>query len=87
MSDRSRKVEFFALSTCGWCRKTREWLDERRVDYDICYMDQVSGEEKDRAKERVLEFVERLSFPVLVINDGARVIQGYKPEVFEEALG
>jgi glutaredoxin len=81
------KVEFFALSTCGWCRKTREWLDERRVAYQLIYLDQVSGEEKESAKGRILQFTERLSFPLIVINDGQAVIQGYQPEKFQEILG
>ena len=83
----NRKVEFFALSTCGWCRKTRAWLDERGISYQLCYLDLVTGQEEAAAKERLLQFVSRLSFPVLVIDDGREVIQGYLPERFEEALG
>jgi glutaredoxin len=86
MAEPSRKIELYALSTCGWCRKTRDWLDEHRVAYQLCYMDQVNGEEKEAAKNRLLEFVSRLSFPVLIIDDGKEVIQGYKPEKFEECL-
>ena len=87
MSNQSRGVEFFALSTCGWCKKTKAWLDEHGIDYEIIYMDQLAGEEKQAAKDRVLQFVSRLTFPVLVINNGQEVIQGYKPERFKELLG
>lgn len=87
MAGRTRKVEFFALSTCGWCRKTRTWLDEHQVTYQLAYMDLCEGAEKEAAKERVLSFVSRLTFPVLVIDDGQTVIQGYQPDRFEEELG
>ena len=87
MSDQSREVEFFALSTCGWCRKTKAWLDDHGIDYEITYMDQLSGDEKQAAKDRLLQFVSRLTFPVLIIDNGEEVIQGYKPERFEEVLG
>jgi glutaredoxin len=87
MSAQARKVELFALSTCGWCRKTKEWLDQRRIDYICTYMDQIGGEEREAAKSRVLEFAPRLSFPVIVIDDGEEVIQGYQPDRFEEVLG
>ena len=86
MGEAPNKVEFFALSTCGWCRKTREWLDSNRVDYDIVYVDQVKGDEREAAKQRVLEFVDRLSFPVIIVNDGAEIIHGFKPDQFEEKL-
>ena len=86
MADQSKKVEFFGLSTCGWCRKTKEWLDEHQVQYDACYMDQLSGDEREAAKARVMAYVSRLSFPVIIIDDGKEVIQGFKPEKFEECL-
>jgi len=86
MESKSRKVEFFALSTCGWCRKTRDWLDENRVDYDVVYVDQAAEDEREAARQRILEFVSKLSFPVLIIDNGAEVIQGYKPDRLKECL-
>jgi len=86
MSEQGRKVEFFALSTCGWCRKTREWLDENRVDYELTYMDKIDGDEKDAAKDRAMKFTSKLAFPLIVVNDGEEIIQGYKPDRFEEVL-
>jgi glutaredoxin-like protein NrdH len=85
MSD-DRKVEFFGISTCGWCRKTREWLDSHNVLYHVIYLDQVSGEEKENAKARVMKYVERISVPIIIVNEGEKVIQGYKPEEYEECL-
>ncbi len=81
------KVEFYGLSTCGWCKKTKQWLDDNRIDYESVYVDLTQGEERERIKDRVLQFVSRLSFPVVIVNDGARVIQGYKVEELEECLG
>jgi len=86
MGEGSRKVEFFGLSTCGWCKKTKEWLDENRISYELCYVDQEEGDDRENAKNRVLEFSERLSFPVIIIDDGEVVIQGYKPDQFSENL-
>ncbi len=87
MNEPSKKVEFYALSTCGWCARTRAWLDEHNVSYDITYMDTAAPDEKDAARSRALQFVSRLSFPLLIINDGEEVIQGYKPERYKEVLG
>ena len=33
------KILLYALSTCGWCRKTRQLLDDLGVAYDYIYVD------------------------------------------------
>ena len=82
----AHKVEFFGLSTCGWCQKTKSWLDERGVAYDLVYVDRCSGDERQVAQDRMKKFAERPAFPLLIIDDGAKVIQGFHPEEFEECL-
>ncbi|MFQ5905703.1 MAG: glutaredoxin family protein [bacterium] len=32
-------VLLYALSTCGWCRKTKRLLEKLRVEYDYVYVD------------------------------------------------
>jgi glutaredoxin-like protein NrdH len=86
MKEGKRKVEFYALSTCGWCRRTRQWLDEHEIEYIITYMDKVGGKEFERGKNRMLQFADRQAFPLLIIDDGETVVQGYHVDEFEEAL-
>ena len=87
MAPAGRRVELYALSTCVWCRRTREWLEQRAVPHEVTYVDLAGGEELARAQRRVLEFVSNLSFPVLIIDDGRSVLQGYQPDRFEDELG
>ena len=87
MAQGGRRVEFFGLSTCGWCRRTKAWLDDNGINYELCYVDMVQGDELKAAKERMKQFVTKESFPILIINNGEKVIQGYHLEDFEEALG
>ncbi len=86
MADSSRKVEFFGLTTCVWCKKTRAWLDENNIEYDCVYVDELSGDEREAAKERVLKFADKLAFPIVIIDDGASVIRGFNLENLQEAL-
>lgn len=86
MPDQKTKIELYALSTCRWCHKCKAWLDDRRFDYKLTYMDRISGQEKEDAKSRILSFTPRLSFPVMIVDDGREVIQGYKPDKFCEVL-
>jgi glutaredoxin-like protein NrdH len=78
-------VMLYALSTCGWCRKTKNLLDDLGVEYDYVYVDQLDGESKREALDRVRQWNPRTSFPTMVI-DGQAVI-GYQDESIREKLG
>ena len=79
-------VVLYALSTCGWCRKTKRLLDELGVQYRYKYVDMVLGAEKDEVLEKMERWNPRRSFPTMVINDEKAII-GYKPDTIKESLG
>jgi len=80
------KIRFYALSTCGWCRKTKQLLDELGVAYDYSYVDLLSGDERDQAVKELQGWNHHRSFPTVVIN-GSQVVVGYKPDRIKELLG
>lgn len=84
MSD--KQVKLFALSTCGWCRKTVNWLNENGVQYDLHYVDQASAAEKEQLLADMAQYNPRKSFPTVVIDGGSCVIVGFKPDEMEEKL-
>lgn len=82
------KVKLFALSTCGWCRKTKRFLDDNDVDYEYEYLDLLTGNERVRALAEVEHYNRRKSFPTLVVqNDDTHVVIGYKESRLREVLG
>jgi len=83
-----RKVKLHALSTCGWCRKTKRFLDDNDVDYEYEYLDLLTGNERVRALAEVEQYNRRKSFPTLVVqNDDTHVVIGYKESRLREVLG
>ncbi len=78
-------VKLYALSTCPWCKKTKEFLDEKGVEYEIFDVDKLTGDEQKQALSEVDKLAGKRSFPVTVIDD--TVIQGYKPDQILGALG
>jgi glutaredoxin-like protein NrdH len=78
------KVVLYALSTCIWCRKTKELLDQLGVEYDYVHLDELEGEEKNRTTETVKSLNPRCSFPTLAINDTC--IVGFHEDKVREAL-
>jgi glutaredoxin-like protein NrdH len=80
------KLVLFALSTCGWCKKTRALIEDLNADYDYVYVDLLKGEERDEAVEMVKKWNPQVSFPTLVVNDEKCII-GFKEDEIKEAIG
>lgn len=80
------QVLFYGLSTCIWCKRTRQFLESNDVAFDFVYVDLLSGAEREAVVEQVRRWNPTVSFPTLVI-DGRRAIIGYRPEEIQEALG
>jgi glutaredoxin len=79
------QIMLYALSTCVWCKKTKQLLDEMGVEYDFVEVDLLQGEERSRATDEVKKLNPRCSFPTLAIND--QCIVGYDEKRVKEALG
>ena len=84
--DNKGKIMLYALSTCGWCKKTKELLDDLGVAYSFVYVDLLEGNEKENTVDEVKKWNPRCSFPTLVINDRECIV-GFKEEQIKEALG
>jgi glutaredoxin len=80
-----KKVKLYALSTCGWCKKTKRFLDENNVDYEYEYVDLLSGAERARVMGEVERWNPRRTFPTVVV-DG-KVVVGFKEDRLREVLG
>ncbi|MCX8126393.1 MAG: glutaredoxin family protein [Dehalococcoidia bacterium] len=75
----------YALSTCIWCRKTRQLLEDIGVEYDYLYVDQLQGNERQQAIDAVKKWNPACTFPTLVI-DNKYCITGFKEEEIRKAL-
>lgn len=80
------KVIMYGLSTCVWCKKTKQFLTDLGVDFDFIYVDKLEGEEETQAIEEVKRFNPSTSFPTTIIN-GEKAIVGFKEKEIREALG
>ncbi|MGA2913732.1 MAG: glutaredoxin family protein [Methanoregula sp.] len=83
--EKKGKVMLYALSTCGWCAKTKELLRELGVDFDYMFVDLLEGQEQDNAMNEVEKWNPNGSFPTLVIRDKKSII-GFREEEIREAL-
>lgn len=76
-------VRLYALSTCQWCRKTKDLLNELGVDYHYIDVDLVFGEEREKLLEKIRSFNPACSFPTMII-DERDVIFGFDEKRIRE---
>ncbi|MCX5801539.1 MAG: glutaredoxin family protein [Candidatus Eisenbacteria bacterium] len=80
-----RPVRMYTLSTCGYCKATKKFLDECKVKYEATDVDLLTGKEREAALAEVKRLNPQYSFPTIIIGD--KVIVGYKEDEIRNALG
>ncbi|HHT18164.1 MAG: glutaredoxin family protein [Euryarchaeota archaeon] len=78
-------VVLYALSTCGWCKKTRMMLEELGVEYNYVYVDLLEGDERQEMIEQLKKWNPQLSFPTLIINNEECIV-GFDEDKVKENL-
>jgi glutaredoxin len=77
------KVLMYTLSTCPWCRKTKQYFRDRNIPFE--YIDYDLVEEKEQ--EKILEEISKYggsAFPFVKMN--GEVVIGYNPQKYTELL-
>jgi len=83
--EKNKDIRIFALSTCGWCRKTKQYFDELGVEYHYVDVDLLSGEELAEVEQEVKKWNPIESYPTIVIGQSETVL-GYNKDKIEEVL-
>jgi glutaredoxin len=79
-------IVLYALSTCVWCKKTKQLLSDLKVEYNYIFVDQLDRKTRDEVEGDMIKWNPRCSFPTIVLNN-QRCIVGYQEADIKEALG
>lgn len=79
------EVRLYALSTCGWCKKTKKFLKKLGVKHSYIDVDRLNKEKKSIIENEVSKWNPMGSYPTLVIQD-EKCIVGYDPKKIREEL-
>jgi glutaredoxin-like protein NrdH len=82
----NHKVTLFALSTCVWCKLTKQYLNDNSVTYEYVDVDLLNEEDKNAAHEAIQSKGGMLTYPTVLIDDKT-IIAGFRKERLKEALG
>lgn len=75
----------YALSTCAWCKRTKQFLKDKKVHYEYVDVDLASLEDKKRIESDLRKW-NCHAYPAVLI-DSKRLIRGFKADDLKEALG
>ena len=79
-------IFIYALSTCGWCRKTKNLLSGLGIAYDYIDVDLLEGDEREQVTQEVIKWNPACSFPTIVI-DNREAIVGFQEEKLKKLVG
>ncbi len=82
----SRQLTLYTLTTCIWCKKTKDLLQKLGAAYDYVDVDLLDAGDKDKAMEEIRKWNPRCSFPSLVV-DGKECIVGFDEQKIKEVVG
>ena len=80
------KVSLYALSTCVWCKLTKQFLSDNGVAYEFVDVDLLDSDDKSKVHETILSRGGSLSYPTIIV-DGKTVISGFRKDKLKEVLG
>ncbi len=78
-------IMVYTLSTCVWCKKVKQFLDDLGVGYRYVDVDGLAGQDREEALEEMKRWNPGCSFPSVVINQ-ATCIVGFDAEKIKAAL-
>ena len=82
--DKKGDIFVFALSTCGWCAKTKELLNKLKVEYCYVDVDLLDLKQREEVKKEFDKYKTDFSFPKVRINN--KIISGFQPEEIKKAI-
>ena len=80
------KVIVYALSTCVWCRMTKQFLSDNGIEYEFVDVDLLDSEDKDKAHQAITSKGAMLNYPTTIVDDKI-VITGFRKDQLKEVLG
>ncbi len=86
-TNKTHHVRIYTLSTCGWCKKTKELLKSLNVQYEYIDVDLLSVDTIEALRDEIKKYNPNITYPTIVIDKGKRVITGFKDDEIRQELG
>lgn len=76
----------YALSTCAWCKLTKKFLTDSKIEYEYVDVDLCSDKDRDAIRKDIQSHGGEPIYPTIIIDDKI-LIAGLRKDKISEALG
>ena len=80
------RVFLYTLSTCIWCKKTKEFLKESNVEFEYCDVDLLDEKDQELVSREIDKLNPGGGYPTIIINNND-ILSGFQPEKISDILG
>jgi glutaredoxin len=75
----------YAISTCAWCKMTKQFLKDNDIEYEYVDVDMASDEDHEKIRKEITRLGASPSYPMTIV-DEKTVITGFRKDKIKEAL-
>jgi glutaredoxin-like protein NrdH len=79
------KVFLYALSTCVWCKMTKQFLKDNGIEFEYVDVDLCNEDDKAKIRKEITSKGGSLSYPTTIIDD-EKVVTGFRKDLFKKEL-
>jgi len=83
--NKMHKVLIYAISTCAWCKMTKQFLKDNDIEYEYVDVDMASDEDHEKIRKEITRLGASPSYPTIIV-DEKTVITGFRKDKIKEAL-
>ena|SRR5208337_1183105 len=83
--NKTHKVLMYAISTCAWCKMTKQFLKDNDIEYEYVDVDLASDEDHEKIRKEITRLGASPSYPTIIV-DEKTVITGFRKDKIKEAL-
>ncbi|UCH38042.1 MAG: glutaredoxin [Candidatus Bathyarchaeota archaeon] len=78
-------VRMYAISTCPWCKRAKQFLKDHSIGYEYVDIDLATPEDQETIRRDILRRGGQLIYPTIIIND-TLVINHFNVVALRKAL-
>ncbi|KAL3934156.1 MAG: hypothetical protein SGARI_003512 [Bacillariaceae sp.] len=67
VNDSTKDVQMFSFTTCPFCRRAKDYLDERGISYDVMELDELDGNQGNEIRAMLGKKTRRTSVPSIFV--------------------
>jgi glutaredoxin-like protein NrdH len=78
-------VLIYALSTCVWCKMTKQFLKDNSIAYQYVDVDLSSDKDREKIRKDIKDRGGEPTYPTIIVDDKV-LITGFRKDLIKEAL-